>query len=70
MDIEWREQRRQELLEIRSASPAKLVALYKHVHGLDEFKPLPETLTIEAVIEAILDREGITRLSGPDTTNN
>jgi hypothetical protein len=67
-DHEWRTQRRQEL--VSTAPLGRLIALYRHSHGLSEFEPLPDTMTYEALIEAILDREGIARLSGPDTTNN
>jgi len=57
MRTEQREQRRLELIAIRLASPAQLVAIYRTAHNLDDLAPLPDTITIPAIIEAILDSE-------------
>jgi len=70
MDLEWRTQRREELAGMRIAAPGTLISLYRHAHGLDELTPLPDGMTFEVLIEAVLDREGIARVSDTDAQNN
>jgi hypothetical protein len=70
MDVEWREKRREELARIRISAPGTLISIYRHAHGLDELTALPDGLTFEVLIEAILDREGIARLSDDEAKNN
>jgi len=55
---------------MRISAPGTLISLYRHAHGLDELTPLPDGVTFEVLIEAILDREGIARLSDTDAQNN
>ncbi len=68
MDAESRTQRRQELLH--TTSLGTLISLYRHAHGLNELDALPNSLTYETLVEAILDCEGITGLSGTDGVDN
>jgi hypothetical protein len=49
------------LAEIRSLSPAKLIGLYRYLHNIAELAPLPHHLTLETMIEGILDREADSR---------
>ena len=62
MQTERRENRRQELVAIRLAAPGQLIAIYRTANKLDELAPLPSAITMNAIIESILDSEE----SGPD----
>ncbi len=52
-----RDRRRSELNRLWSDDPTKIVGMYRHITGLDEFGRLPAGATIASVIETILDDE-------------
>jgi hypothetical protein len=52
-----RERRMAELVAIRAADPAQIIAIYKGIAGIPPDGPLPPGITFDAMIAAILDRE-------------
>jgi len=64
----WRETRRDELLELRFADPARLLSMFRRVVQLDVITALPRGATFPTMIDAILNEEaktvGLPSLSG------
>ena len=52
-----RDRRRSELNRLWFDDPTKIVGMYRHIKGLDEFGRLPAGATIASLIETILDDE-------------
>ena len=54
---DWRQIRRAELVELRSADPVKLLALYRGLKGLGVDSRLPPGVSFTSMIDALLDEE-------------
>ena len=54
-----RDRRKSELRQLWFDDPSKIVGIYRHLAGLNEFGRLPDGATIASLIENILDHEQV-----------
>jgi hypothetical protein len=55
--MSWREHRMDELMQIRTSDPMKLICMYRYLKGLGECNQLPYGVSFTSMIRAILDDE-------------
>jgi hypothetical protein len=55
--MDWRTMRLAELWAMKSASPTRVIALFRHHAVLTETSPIPNGYNLEKMIEVIVDYE-------------